>query len=336
MSKNLHEPSTPRQVAANRFSGKLTQQKPYAYEWVTPVNDADCAAAQADPVTYWTPCYLNDWEQPTTLEPLSVRLSADGNLQWKGYVNSQNKTADIAFIMPGTFSFEPDMIPSDSPGNLSYNVFVTPDDGTTIIQGRAYLDSTTGEVTITTFSDSAFFRAYLMQYSGSPGADITGIGTTNKTVFYDWWQNSDTAIFEPRGSGDSANPVMSTDLVEYVRLKAAGAYSITLGMKLADTVNDWKLEWNDSDAPFGYEEGNYGGGTLSYNAVGWLVWSMSLIYPFPDYGNDPPDTYWPDFGSGNFALGYVTAGSRNVSGLSDNVLQLAFLNIVYTQFTIPP
>ena len=185
MTKNLHEPSTPRAVATNRYTGKLTQQKPYAYEWVTPVNDADCAAAQADPVTPWTPCYLNDWEQPTTLEPLSVRLNADGLLQWQGYVNSQNATAAIAFIMPGTLGGEPDMIPDVSVAeNLSYSVFVTPDDGTTITQGRAYVDSTTGEVTITSTS-TTIDSAWMLQNSGQTIANNSTTNLTNYDDFLD-------------------------------------------------------------------------------------------------------------------------------------------------------
>ena len=154
MSKNIHEPSIQRSVAVNRYNGQMTQQKPYAFEWATPINDADCPP-NLTIYPAWTPCYLNGWEQPTTLEPLSVRLRADGSLQWKGYVNSQNSTNPIAFIMPGTLPEEPDLVPPDSPGNLSYNVFTTPDDGVTITSGRAYVDSATGEVSIYPITVSA-------------------------------------------------------------------------------------------------------------------------------------------------------------------------------------
>jgi hypothetical protein len=150
MSKNLHEPSTMRKVAAVTYSEKMTRQKPEAFQWVTPVNDADCGSV--DPV--WTPCYTNDWEQPTTLEPLSVRVNADGSLQWQGYVNSENSTDPIAFFMPGTFEFEPDMLPPTTDENLSYTIYITPDDGVTIQRARAYVDAITGEVSI--YPDAGF------------------------------------------------------------------------------------------------------------------------------------------------------------------------------------
>jgi hypothetical protein len=150
VSKNLHEPSTERKLAAVTYSEKMTRQKPEAFQWVTPVNDADCGVV-LDPV--WTPCYTNDWEQPTTLEPLSVRVNADGSLQWQGYANSQNSTDPIAFFMPGTFEFEPDMLPPDNE-NLSYTVYITPDDGLTVQRARAYVDAITGEVSI--YPDAGF------------------------------------------------------------------------------------------------------------------------------------------------------------------------------------
>jgi hypothetical protein len=207
MSKNLHEPSTPRAVAANRYTGKLTQQKPYAFEWVTPVNDADCVTAQA--ITPWTPCYLNDWEQPTTLEPLSVRLSADGNLQWQGYVNAQNATADIAFIMPGTLGGEPDMIPDVSIAeNLSYAVWVTPDDGGSVLTGRAYVDSTTGEVTITYGGGTPWIRRTL-----TSNEDIAN-GTNDELIVWDATDNNDPAYFTDTSS------TVTTVLVD-------GVYAIT-------------------------------------------------------------------------------------------------------------
>jgi hypothetical protein len=144
-------------------------------------------------------------------------MNADGLLQWQGYVNSANATAAIAFIMPGTLGGEPDMIPPDDPGNLSYNVFVTPDDGTTINQGRAYVDSTTGEVTITTI--------------GTPWArlGLGGATTTNNT-----WTRvefTDAMSFNEETPGD------------IFTLTDAGAYmTITLaadGLYLVNGIFSW-------------------------------------------------------------------------------------------------
>lgn len=185
----------------------------------------------------------------------------------------------------------------------------------------------------------SFFRAYFMRYTGSPQTTaFTGIGTTNIQVRYDWWETSDSTVFEPRAYiGFSNPPVMSTDLVGSVRLYQPGHYTIAMGMLLNDTVNDHKQEWNDSDSPFGYPDGVYGGGTSDYNVEGFLIQTITRIYPLPDYVGDPPNAYWPTtLGSGGFVTGSVTVGSRNTSGLSDNELELAFLEILFTPFTIPP
>jgi hypothetical protein len=253
MTKNLHEPSTPRAVATNRYTGKLTQQKPYAYEWVTPVNDADCAAAQADPVTPWTPCYLNDWEQPTTLEPLSVRLNADGLLQWQGYVNAQNATAAIAFIMPGTLGGEPDMIPDVSVAeNLSYSVFVTPDDGTTITQGRAYVDSTTGEVTIT--------------YGGGiPWARITrGFADAAQVIASNSFTEIDCTTSYNVGAGESGNGVFTVDLTDNtITVVPAGVVMVrALANWDSSITNAWIL-WVSNSEVANQNERRAGGGTAT-------------------------------------------------------------------------
>jgi len=235
MTKNLHEPSTPREVAANRYSGKMTQQRPYAYQWVTPVNVADCPAdpySLTDPRPAWTPCYLNDWERPTTLEPLSVRLSADGNLQWKGYVNSANATDSIAFIMPGTLSGEPDMIPPDDPGNLSYSVFVTPDNGGTIETGTAYIDSATGEVTISVGPCCpAWMAVYDNLYLGQ--TINTADGQVDLEFPYIDWSDNSADIFT----------YTATDLgggnYEYLpKIKRSGIYTFSINLSSESGANN--------------------------------------------------------------------------------------------------
>lgn len=196
-------------------------------------------------------------------------------------------------------------------------------------------------------ADGAFFRAYLMRYPGSPqAAAISGIGTTNVQLRYDWWENSDPDVFEPRAyTGGSNPPVMSTDLLGSVRLYQPGHYTICVGALFDDQYYGHKLEWNDSDAPFGFAESGVGGGDSEtrpssgvYNIVGIAVQTLTRIYPLPDYDGDPPNVYWPaDLGDGSaFVEGYVTAGSHNISGASDNSIGLAFLEILFKPFTIPP
>ncbi len=176
-----------------------------------------------------------------------------------------------------------------------------------------------------------------MRYTGSPEtAEITGIGTTNTQVRFDWWETSDTTVFSPRKSSDNPDPVMSTDMCWSVWLQKAGHYTIGMGIQLNDKVNDWRLDWNDSDTPFGRAEGNYGGSTDGYNLVGFLHTTLTRIYPLPQYGTDPPSTYWPDFPGSAHVNGYVTLGTRNFSGLNDNELRMAWLEILWTGFTIPP
>ncbi len=184
---------------------------------------------------------------------------------------------------------------------------------------------------------TSYFRAYWMRYTGSPLiTDITGIGTTNIQTRYDWWETSDATVFEARKTADGPDPVMSTDMAWSVWLKKAGFYTITMGMYLNDDVTDHKQEWNDSDAPFGLEDGVYQGSSQGYNAVGFMVSTITRVYPLPNYGGDPPNTFWPNFTGGEHVNGYVTVGSRNVTGISDNELQYAYLEILWTGFTIPP
>lgn len=194
------------------------------------------------------------------------------------------------------------------------------------------------------------FRAYLMRYSGSPQSTaLGGIGSTNTQVRYDWWENGDPSVFEPRAFTGSSNPVvLSTDLVGSVRLKQPGHYTITMAMVLFDSTYGHKQEWNDSDDEFGFAETAMGGGDRSpahltsppgdlYNAVGWLTQTITVIYPLPAYGGDPPDTYWPEtLGDGGFVTGFVTVGSLNQTGSNDNELEYAKLEILYTPLTVVP
>lgn len=203
--------------------------------------------------------------------------------------------------------------------------------------GRDHCPGGEDPIPASCFGGGSYFRAYLMRYTGSPQtAMITGIGTTNTQARYDWWETSDTTVFEPRKTADGADPVMSTDMAWSVWLKQAGHYTITMGMKLTDLVTDYKQEWNDSDTPFGHPDGAYSGSSQGYNAVGFMVDTITRIYPLPNYGGDPPNTFWPNFALSAHVNGYVTVGSRNVTGISDNELDLAFLEILFQPFTIPP
>ncbi len=187
----------------------------------------------------------------------------------------------------------------------------------------------------------SFFRAYWLRYTGSPRtAEITGIGTTNTQARYDWWETSDASVFEARKVTDNPDPVIGTDLAWSVWLKKPGFYTITMGMLLNDLVTDHKQEWNDSDLPFGYSDGVYGGSTQGYNLTGFKVSTITRVYPLPNPSGGPPDpdvpgNWWPRFDLDAHVNGYVTVASRNVTGTNDNELRYTFLEILFQGFPLP-
>lgn len=194
----------------------------------------------------------------------------------------------------------------------------------------------------------SYFRAYFLQYSGSPQAtNQTGIGSTNQTVIYDWWETNDPFVFEPLGPAQMNDPVMSTDMLWSVLLKQMGHYTITMGAYLLNDTWGHKQEWNDDDNPFGLADSVVGGGDREpanpagdiYNLVGFYAQTLTRIYPLPEYGTDPPTDYWPDDmgpGGTDSVEGFVTIGTLNPSGASDNELIRAYLEILFQSIVLPP
>lgn len=304
MSKNLHEPSTPRAVAANRYTGKLTQQKPYAYDWVTPVNAADCPAdpySLTDPQPIWTPCYVNGWERPTTLEPLAVRMNSDGLLQWQGYVNAKNSTTSVAFVMPGTLTDEPDMVPSSDlpihPGNFSYPVWVTTDDGGIILPGRARVDTDNGEVSITW--GPSVFRAE--QWNDVLATDAGG--GMDQCIF-DIWDNGNPAVFTENLDGGGKLETVTA---------IAGLYTITFNWNWVDTFDashaggflDGTGVWPIDAAEFTRKLSGGTGDGVSY------VMSATRYFPTLDFNEGHGIVDDPTF---SFFIGQNTGGSEDVQG----------------------
>ena len=147
MSRNLHEPTTQRAIATNRFVGKDTRQRPFASFWVEPVNDGDT------PDPSWVPVLMNDWLQVDPgaegLEPFGFRVHYDGSLEFKGHLDAQNASSGtVALILPGMGDLEPDYV--ELLDNDQYWDSVITDDGGTAFQiALLKITANTGEVTIT-------------------------------------------------------------------------------------------------------------------------------------------------------------------------------------------
>lgn len=141
--RNLHQPSTPRQVAANRFFIKDTRQKPHAFRWWEP----DCTVG--DGCAGNEPPLENNWAQPSApLEKFAFRLHADGSLETKGHLDTSGGAVSgtVAVTVPGATAGEVDF---RLPNNQFFHTTITTDDGTTFSLALVELAAATGEITIT-------------------------------------------------------------------------------------------------------------------------------------------------------------------------------------------
>lgn len=160
MSRNLCEPSIYRSVAANRYVSKDTRQRPYAGEWVHPVDDAECPPLeggldQFGNVTHlWTPCLINNWLQvdpaDANLESFAFRIHYDGSLEFKGHLDASGgaTSGTVAFLLPGLNTLEPDYIDALDHSQF-WDSIITDDAGITFIDAGILIDALTAEVTIT-------------------------------------------------------------------------------------------------------------------------------------------------------------------------------------------
>lgn len=146
MSRNIFEPSLYRQVQANKTRIKLSDQNPGAFKWWEPecdeTDDDDAAAG----CTGDEPLLENSWAQPDPpLEKFAFRLHSDGSIEFKGHLDSAAASSGtVAVTLPGAAAGEVDFRPAND------QFFVTVIyDGSDPQNAMVYIDSTTGEVTIT-------------------------------------------------------------------------------------------------------------------------------------------------------------------------------------------
>lgn len=145
MTRNLYEPTDASRIVQNRYKIKDTRQKPLASRWIEPVNAGDpIPVGEPD----WTPELENNWEQPSSpLETFAFRIHYDGSLEFRGHLNAENATSNtVAVTLPGDDVGERNYLP---PNDQYWHTTITTDDGTNFTLALVFIDSTTGEVTIT-------------------------------------------------------------------------------------------------------------------------------------------------------------------------------------------
>jgi hypothetical protein len=141
MTRSLYEPSLWRATAKNGFGVKSLKQKPLAMRWWQP----DCTPGTGG-CTGDEPALQNGWAQPAApLQKFAFRTHADGSLEFRGHLDSVGASSGtVAVTLPGANPGETDfLLPNDQ-------FFVSAVyDGATPRPALIYLDSTTGDVTIT-------------------------------------------------------------------------------------------------------------------------------------------------------------------------------------------
>lgn len=144
MTANIHEPSGLRRLARTTFIGKDTRQKPLAFRWWEP----ECVVG-VDGCTGDEPPLENGFAQPSPsddLEPFAFRLHADGSLEFKGHLDASGAVTDtVAVTLPGANAGEVDFRPASS---QYWFTTIIEAGGTQFTLALVFIDSTTGEVTI--------------------------------------------------------------------------------------------------------------------------------------------------------------------------------------------
>lgn len=144
MTRSLYEPTLWRATAKNRFGVKTLKQKPLAMRWWEP----ECTPGGGGGCSGDEPPLLNSWAQPSPpLEKFAFRLHADGSLEFKGHLDaSAASSGTVAVTLPGAIPGEIDFLP---PNDQYFVSVITPDDGATFQTALVFIESTTGDVTIT-------------------------------------------------------------------------------------------------------------------------------------------------------------------------------------------
>lgn len=148
--RNVTEPSVHGKVARNRFQTQDTRQKPHAFRWWTPECDETDSGDIAQGCIGNEPPLENGWAQPSLSSPLerfAFRLHADGSLEFKGHLDAAGAASGtVAVTLPGANVGEIDFKPAN---DQFFVTVITTDGGSTFQTAMVFLDSTTGEVTIT-------------------------------------------------------------------------------------------------------------------------------------------------------------------------------------------
>jgi hypothetical protein len=142
VTRSLYEPSLYRADAKNRFGIQSLKQKPLASRWWVP----NCTVGVDGGCTGLEPPLLNSWAQPALpLEKFAFRLHADGSLEFRGHLDSAAATSGtVAVTLPGAVPGEVDFLPPNDQFFVSAIY-----DGAAAQPALVYIDSTTGDVTVT-------------------------------------------------------------------------------------------------------------------------------------------------------------------------------------------
>jgi hypothetical protein len=161
-------------------------------------------------------------------------------------------------------------------------------------------------------------------------AHQVAIGVTHQAINWDWWENGDPTVFEPRTTTDSADPVIGTDLARYVRLLRPGRYIHTIQFQFTSSTTDgWHIALNDlPEDPWGMKEGSMEG---PYFGDGWISYTIARVYPEVDIADSPP-SHWPNFGAGGYVGSYWTVRKQT----SNSTLRYARMEIHYEEASVPP
>jgi hypothetical protein len=143
VTRSLYEPSLWRATAKNGSGVKSLERRPLAMRWWQP----DCTPG-TDGCTGEEPVLQNFWAQPSApLETFAFRLHADGSLEFRGHLNASGATSStVAVTLPGANPGEAKFLPEN---DQYFVTVITTDDGTSFSTALVFIDSTTGEVTIT-------------------------------------------------------------------------------------------------------------------------------------------------------------------------------------------
>ncbi len=155
MTVPLSEPNEYKEIWFNAFQTKDVRQKPLAFGWWQP--DCTGAAVPGDETYSTDGCkplqeavvLQNGFVQPTTasgIEKFAFRLHADSSLEFKGHLDASGASSGtVAFTLPGMNLGEVNFVPL----NDHYFITAITPDGSTFSTALVFIDSTTGDVTLT-------------------------------------------------------------------------------------------------------------------------------------------------------------------------------------------